>query len=89
MPTYDIEQYELHAMTYRVEAESPADAIVKLFNGDAEPVDGSLEFIETPDDYGLSAEEGEYEDLAEALRDRGVSLDDCIPGIRDIHEVRE
>ena len=31
MPVYDIEQYEVHAQTYRVEAESAAHAIKKVF----------------------------------------------------------
>ena len=39
MPTYEIGQYELHAMTYRVKAKSEAEAIVKLFRGEAEPVE--------------------------------------------------
>ena len=30
MPTYEIEQYELHVMRYRVEADNEADAIAKL-----------------------------------------------------------
>ena len=36
MPTYEIEQYELHAMKYRVEAATEAEAIAKLFQGEAE-----------------------------------------------------
>ncbi|MGA2620118.1 MAG: hypothetical protein ABSF26_21075 [Thermoguttaceae bacterium] len=88
MPTYEVEQYELHAITYRVEADSAADAIVKLFDGAAEPVAGSLVFIETPNDYGLPAEDGEYQELAEALSQRGVSVGDCIPSIRDIREIK-
>ena len=30
MPTYQIQQYEIHAMRYRVEAASEAEAIAKL-----------------------------------------------------------
>ena len=33
MPTYEIEQYELHTMKYRVEASNEAEAIKKLFDG--------------------------------------------------------
>ena len=31
MPTFEIEQYELHAQTYRIEAASEAEAIKRLF----------------------------------------------------------
>ena len=32
--TYEIEQYELHTMKYRVEAATEAEAITKLFQGE-------------------------------------------------------
>ena len=86
MPTYEVEQYELHVMKYRVEAATEADAIAKLFQGEAEPVCQSQEFIEIAEDFGLPAEE--YRDLAEALRALGVSVDDAvIPSIRSIARV--
>ena len=31
MPTFEIEQYEVHAQKYRVEADSEAEAIKMLF----------------------------------------------------------
>lgn len=82
MPTYEIEQYELHAMRYRVEADNEADAIVKLLDGLAMPVDSGLDFIEVADDYGLPADE--YRDLADALHKQGVPVDAVIPSIRSI-----
>jgi len=36
MPMWEIEQLELHAQTYRVEALDEAEAIQKLFSGEAE-----------------------------------------------------
>jgi len=73
-------------MKYRVEAATEADAIAKLFQGEAEPVCQSQEFIEIAEDFGLPAEE--YRDLAEALRALGVSVDDAvIPSIRSIERV--
>jgi len=86
MPTYKIEQYELHAVTYRVEADNEADAIVTLLDGLALPVDDSLEYIEVADDHGLPADE--YRDLGDALRKQGVPVDAVIPSIRSI-EVAE
>ena len=85
MPTYEIEQYELHAMKYRVEADTKAEAIAKLFQGEAEPVEQSQDIIEVADDYGLTADE--HPELAEALRKLGVPVDEVIPSIRSIEEV--
>ena len=82
MPTYEIEQYELHALKYRVEANSEAEAIAKVLNGTAMPVDNGLEYIEVAEDFGMPAEE--YRDLTEALRDLGVSVDVVIPSIRSV-----
>jgi len=83
---YEIEQYELHTMKYRVEAASEAEAIAKLFDGEGEAVDNSLEYIEVADNFGLPADE--YPELANALRDLGVSVGDAvIPSIRSIEEV--
>lgn len=86
MPTYEIEQYELHAMKYRVEASSESEAIVKLLDGEAEPVEQSQDFIEVADDYGLPADE--HRELADALRDSGVPVDEVIPSIRSIEVVQ-
>jgi len=86
MPVYEIEQYEVHAQTYRVEAASEAEAIVKLFDGLAEPVDNSLELIELCEDLGLPVDENR--DLADALRSAGIPVgDDVIPTIRSIEEI--
>jgi hypothetical protein len=86
MPTYEIEQYELHAMKYRVEAASEAEAIRKLFDGEAEPVEQSQDFIEVAEDFGMPAEE--YRELADALRNLGIPVDAVIPSIRSIEKIR-
>jgi hypothetical protein len=86
MPTYEIEQYELHAMRYRVEAASEAEAIIRLFAGEAEPVCQSQDFIEVANDFGLLA--AEHRHLAEGLRDRGITVNDVIPSIRSIEEIQ-
>ena len=83
MPMYEIEQYEIHVQRYEVEAQSEAEAIAKLFDGEAEPVDDSLEYVEVCEDRGLPAEE--YRELAEQLRAMGVSVDEVvIPSIRSV-----
>lgn len=86
MPTFEIEQYELHAMKYRIEANSEAEAIVKLLDGKADPVEQSQEYIEVADDYGMPVDE--FPELAKALRDLNVRVrEDIIPSIRSIEEV--
>ena len=86
MPIFEVEQYELHTMRYRIEAANPAEAIVTLFDGLALPIDNGLEYIEVADDFGLPADD--YRDLADALREQGVPVDVVIPSIRSI-EVAE
>jgi hypothetical protein len=87
MPRYEVEQYELHVITYRVEADDEADAIAKLFLGEGDPVDKSLEFVEIADDCGMPVDENR--DLADRLRDRGIvkGNDAIIPSIRSIRPV--
>ena len=86
MPQYEIEQYETHTQKYRIKANSEAQAIAKLFNSEADPVDGSLEYTEVCEDLGLPAEE--YRDLADELRSLGVAVGEhVIPSIRSIKRV--
>ncbi len=69
MPLFEIEQYQIHSVTYRVIADSPADAIVRLLDCEAKPVDGSLEFIEIAESVGLDVDE--CDDLGNELRKLG------------------
>lgn len=85
MSTYEIEQYELHTMKYRIEADDAVEAIVKLFNGEAEAVDNSLDFIEVADERGLLV--ADHPELAEKLRAQGVPAEQVIPSIRGIEEI--
>ncbi|MGD0899742.1 MAG: hypothetical protein ABR915_18065 [Thermoguttaceae bacterium] len=84
MPTYQIEQYELHVRAYRVEANSEAEAIAKLYEGECEQLD-EPDCLEVANDYGLPADE--HRELADALRDLGVKVDEVIPSIRSIEKV--
>ena len=85
MPLYEIEQYELHLMKFHVEANSAAEAIERLFRGELEALDNSMEFVEIADDYGMPAEE--HRDLADKLRDLDIYVDEVIPSIRRITEI--
>ena len=81
--TYEIEQYELYTMKYRVEAATEAEAIAKLFQGEGEPVCRGLEYIEVAEDFGLPADE--HRELADQLRAMGVAVGEAvIPSIRSI-----
>ena len=85
MPTFQIEQYEICVTKYQIEAASEAEAIAKLFDGGADAVDNSHEYIETAEQCGLPADE--HQELAAELRDLGVPVDEIIPSIRSIEEV--
>ena len=86
MPIYRIEQYELHTETYQLEADSEAEAIKKMFDGEGEVVDGGMEFIEVDDEMGLPVDE--YKELTEALRAINVTVDEnVIPSIRSIEQI--
>lgn len=85
MPQFEIEQYELHIMKYQIEAKDEAEAIARVLDGETEPVDNSLEFVEVAQDIGLSAEE--HGELAKELRKRGVPVDEAIPSIRSVVNV--
>lgn len=86
MPTFEIEQYEVHVQRYQVEANGEAEAIRKLFDGQAVAVDNSLELVEVCEDLGLPVDE--YPNLAEQLQSLGVTLhDDVIPSIRSVEQV--
>ena len=74
-------------MKYRVEADSEAEAVVMLLEGEAEPVGQSPEHIEVAEDYGLPV--GEFPALAKALSDLNVSVgESIIPSIRSIDVVQ-
>ena len=85
MPIFEIEQYEICVTTHRVEASSEAEAIAKLFDGAADAVDNSHEYIEVAEDCGLPADE--HPELATELRSLGVPVDEIISSIRSIEQI--
>jgi len=86
MPTFEIEQYEVYVQRHQIEADSEAEAIKKLFDGQAVAVDNSLELVEVCDELGLPVDE--YSDLANKLQSLGVTLHaDVIPSIRSVEQL--
>lgn len=86
MPQYEIEQYEIHTVKFEAEAKNEAEAIAKVFGGQATPVDDSDELIEVCEDLGMPVDL--HRSLAKQLRKLGVAVgDDVIPSIRSIEKV--
>jgi hypothetical protein len=74
MKTFEIEQFEIHTTTYRVVAANRAEAVKKLFAGEARMVDDSQE-LNGPDDMrGMEPDAAFAEELA-ALN---IRLDDGV-----------
>ena len=87
MPVFRIEQYELHTQTYSVEADSEAEAISKMLDGNGEPVDDSQAFIEVAEERGMAVEN--HRQLADQLRALGVSVgESVVPSIRTIAKMQ-
>jgi hypothetical protein len=91
MPTYTIEQYEIHVATWRVKATSAAHAIAHLINplratseDVPELVDNSIEYVDIADTCGMPSDE--HPELAEALEARGINCAGIIPSIRSVEE---
>ena len=85
MATFEIEQYEIHSQKFQVEANSEAEAIKKLFDGEADATDEGPELIEVAEDFGLPADE--HQQLAAGLRKLGVFVDEIIPSIRSVEQI--
>jgi hypothetical protein len=86
MPTFEIEQYEVYVQRHQVQANSKAEAIKKLFDGQAVAVDNSLELVQVCDELGRPLDE--YPDLGDKFQALGVTLhDDVIPSIRSVEQV--
>jgi hypothetical protein len=85
MPLYEIDQYEIHVLRHKIQADNEADAITKLFQGEGEAT--SFIFVGIANDYGMPVDD--HRDLADQLFDRGVidGNDEIIPSIRDIRQV--
>jgi type III secretion system FlhB-like substrate exporter len=83
---FEIEQYELHAIKYRVKARNEAEAIARVLGGLAEPEGGSLEYVEVAEDFGMPADEDQQ--LVRQLRKLGVQVDEVIPSIRSVERVK-
>lgn len=80
-----IEQYELHATKYEVEAKDRASAIKKVLDGEAQAIDNGTDYIEVAEDFGMPAEENS--ELVEALEALDVECEHVIPSIRSIEEI--
>ena len=87
MPVFEIEEYELHTSKHRVKADTIEDAIKMHRRQESDMVNDSLEYVEIPEDYGMSTDK---------MVDAGIDIEllededfDMLAGIRDIREVKE
>lgn len=85
MPLFRIEQYEICVTEYRVEASSKAEAIARLFEGGATAEEDRHEYIGVDEDRGLPVDE--HRQLADELRDLGISVKEIIPSIRSVEQI--
>jgi len=86
MPKYEIEQFEVHLFKYRVDADDEAQAIVKVLDGEADPVDCGSDYVEIAEDFGIPVDE--CRELAHQLLDLGVPVGEhVIPSIRSVSVV--
>jgi len=78
---YKVEWYELHCSSIVVEADNPTEAVKKVREGEGEYIDGSSDFIELADSYGMSKDQ---------QIDAGINPDDLdggiLCGIRSVEE---
>jgi len=83
MPEFEIEQYEIHVATYKVEADDEADAIAKVLDGDGEQT--GVEYIGVAENLGLPVDANR--ELAGELSQLGVTVGDVVPSIRNVARV--
>lgn len=85
MKKYRVEQYELYAQTYEVEAENKIDALKRLFDGQGSIISNGLDFVQVATEYFqpnlFSSDE------LNAIDTFCTIEDDCVPSIRSIIEI--
>jgi len=72
MPVYEIDLYELHKQTYRVEAASPALALQKIEDMDCKPVPDSLVYLRTMPEGSLQCLDEAFPGLIDELEELGL-----------------
>lgn len=86
MPRFWVTQYIYGADNYEVEAESRADAVMKVLRGDLAAIKTDSLSRDADEDRGVSVEE--EPELAEELRQLGVDVDEgFIPSIDSVGEM--
>ena len=85
MPDYDIAQYVLYTLKYRVNAGSAAEAIWRVLDEQVDHIEDTLEYMEVAESYGLPAED--YPELCRELATFDIPVNDVLPSICRIQEV--
>lgn len=84
MAEYIIEQYELHAQQWSVEADSEAEALEKFLEGDASMIEDGCDYVEVADEYGMKVTDQE---LIRQLHERSV-IAEIAPTVK-LHSIRK
>lgn len=87
MPKFEIEQYEIHSVTYRVEANSVKEALIEIMNGGGDRI--YTEYVEVLDSVGVDRNILDDKDIEEIEDRTGCFCYDRIPGIMRVTEVKE
>lgn len=88
MPMFEIQQYELYTCTYRVRANSAAEAIHKLWDGEGTQVEDSEEYIEVDEEHGIPCDDNR--DIVKGLEKLHYHIPEShISGIAGIEEIEE
>ena len=83
---FKVQQYEIHVVTYYVDAEDRVAAVDKIVHGGAKCCLDGREFLEVAEDLGLQTEdytEAEFDELS------GLGLLDKNHHLASIHSVEE
>jgi len=89
MPKFEVEQYETWVRRCTVEADTRAQAIVKVRNGAADVQEGKATYLEAAEDLGQSLDVLEVSptELKEAGLQENISWDDFLPTICSVREL--
>ena len=85
--TFVVEQYELHAQTYTVEAEDRVDAMRQVLSGEVAADDNGLEYIQVDEELGMSLEQFNEDEVKKILGNTQVfGGGDYVPTVRNCYE---
>lgn len=91
MPKFTFEQYQVHVVTYTVNAGNIKEAVVRFLNGEVEETGVCSDFISVVNDVGiLTSSVLSPEEIEEIKQRTGESFEnDIIPGVVYLSPVKD